>query len=93
MPTMVTELTTERPAGTHVGAAIAAWLSDRGTQRKWLATRIGVRQDTLTRLLSGEGRGPAERLTPDLIRRIAHALDVPRAVEAEWLGMLEGAQE
>jgi antitoxin component HigA of HigAB toxin-antitoxin module len=74
-------------------AAIAQYLEQRGTKQSWLAGQIGMHPSSFSRMLTGGSRGPAERLTPDLIRRIAHALDVPRAVEADWLGMLEGTAE
>jgi len=51
---------------------VEALLEARGTRKQWLALKLGMKESTLSRYLSGDRTAPA-----DLYQRIADVLHVP----------------
>jgi transcriptional regulator with XRE-family HTH domain len=53
---------------------VDALLDARGSSKRWLASKLGMKESTLSRYLSGSRPAP-----PDLYQRIADVLHVPVA--------------
>ena len=76
----------ESTTNATAGKAIVRHLEARGIRQTWLAGKLNLTAVSLNRSLHGTN---GHRMTPELVSRIAAALDVPRATEAEWLGLLD----
>ena len=68
------------------GRAIYDYLRSKGIKQTWLAGEVELPMYELNRRLLDRPRYP---LSPELVVRIATALDVPRAIESEWLALLD----
>ena len=77
---------TARPA---TGKSIVRYLESKGIKQTWLARKMGVTPVSLHRTLNETNR---HRLSAEHVSRIALILDVPRTIEAEWLGLLPSEQ-
>jgi transcriptional regulator with XRE-family HTH domain len=72
------------------GKSIVRYLESKGIRQSWLARQLGVSPVALNRTLhASRGRG----LSNDQLRHIALILEVPRAVEAEWIGLINAEKE
>ncbi len=71
------------------GAAILAYLDREYIQQIRLVVALGFSPDRLSRMLNDKGRYAGERLTSEIVERIADELDVPAAMRREWLSLIK----